>query len=97
MACPAIHNGMGGAIGGGGGGGGGGEGGKVDEGEERCVVVRCIRIYEVSSSPRSRHLAAQRWQRRAIASESLKVKTPGCSAAAATVVSAAARATMHAD
>jgi len=41
---------MGGAIGGGGGGGGGGEGGKVDEGEERCVVVRCIRIYEVSSS-----------------------------------------------
>ena len=64
---------MGGAIGGGGGGGGGGEGGKVDEGEERCVVVRCIRIYEVSSSHRSRHLAAQRWQRRAIASESLKV------------------------
>ncbi len=61
-----IHNGMGGAGGGGSGGGGGGEGGKVDEGEERCVVVRCIRIYEVSSSHRSRHLAAQRWRRRAI-------------------------------
>ena len=73
MACPAIHNGMGGAIGGGGGGGGGGEGGKVDEGEERCVVVRCIRIYEVSSSHRSRHLAAQRWRRRAIAGDKWKV------------------------
>ena len=36
VACPAIHNGMGGAIGGGGGGGGGGgEGGDGDESEEK--------------------------------------------------------------
>jgi hypothetical protein len=75
----------------------------VTKAKKRMVVhLRC------KSSPldshRSRHLAAQRWQRRAIASESLKVNDArvlggggdgGMKSAAAAAVSAAARATMH--